>query len=160
MPIHIVLVEPEIPQNTGNIIRTCACTGASLHLIRPLGFSLSEKHLKRAGLDYADLVDIRSYASFAELYFHPDHRERRKNFYFFTTKAQKNHTEVCYEEEAYLVFGPESRGLPEEILSLERQNNLRIPMKDLEKVRSLNLSNSVAVAVYEWLRQHPQNFFR
>lgn len=156
LSLHIVLVEPEIPQNTGNIIRTCACIGAGLHLIRPLGFSLSEKQLKRAGLDYADLVGICVYDSFDDFC----SRVPGGNLYFFTTKAGKNHTQVRYEEEVYLVFGPESRGLTEKIRSRIPENNLRIPMKDMERVRSLNLSNAVAVAAYEWIRQHPQELFK
>lgn len=154
--MNIVLVEPEIPQNTGNIIRTCACTGSALHLIRPMGFSMSEKHLKRAGLDYADLVDIRYYDSFLELF----EKEEREKFYFFTTKTDQNHTDVDYPKDCYLVFGPETRGLSQEIRMLNLVNNVRIPMLDLPRVRSLNLSNSVAVALYEVIRQNPYSFMR
>lgn len=154
--MNIVLVEPEIPHNTGNIIRTCACTGAVLHLIRPLGFSMSEKHLKRAGLDYADLVDIRYYDSFAELF----EKEMPQKFYFFTTKTEQNHTDVTYPEDFYLVFGPETRGLSEEIRSLYPKNNVRIPMLDIPRVRSLNLSNAVAVALYEAIRQNQYSCMR
>lgn len=154
--MNIVLVEPEIPHNTGNIIRTCACTGAVLHLIRPLGFSMSEKHLKRAGLDYADLVDIRYYDSFAELF----EKEMPQKFYFFTTKTEQNHTDVTYPEDFYLVFGPETRGLSEEIRSLYPKNNVRIPMLDIPRARSLNLSNAVAVALYEAIRQNQYSCMR
>lgn len=159
MPVNIVLVEPEIPQNTGNIIRTCACTGAVLHLVRPLGFSMSEKHLRRAGLDYADLAEIRYYDSFWEL-FDSKNVQEQQSFYFFTTKTEKNHVQVRYSSESYLVFGAETRGLSEEIRSLIPKNNLRIPMKAQERVRSLNLSNAVAVAVYEVIRQNDYPFLK
>ncbi len=149
MALNIVLVEPEIPQNTGNIIRTCACINARLHLIRPMGFSMNEKHLKRAGLDYIDLVSINYYDSFEDLIKDKDIGK----FYFFTTKAEKNHTQVVYKDESYIVFGKETKGLTKEILSLNPRNNVRIPMLNIERVRSLNLSNSVAVAAYEAIRQ-------
>ncbi|MCX7749238.1 MAG: tRNA (uridine(34)/cytosine(34)/5-carboxymethylaminomethyluridine(34)-2'-O)-methyltransferase TrmL [Clostridia bacterium] len=147
MPINIVLVEPEIPQNTGNIVRTCASTGTSLHLIRPLGFSVEDRYLKRAGLDYWDLIDICYYDSFDEL------RVKYKNnkFYYATTKAVKTYTDVCYEKDCFLVFGKETAGLPEELLKENKEGCIRIPMK--EDVRSLNLSNSVAVILFEALRQ-------
>lgn len=145
--IHIVLHEPEIPQNTGNIARTCAATGASLHLIRPLGFAIDDKRMKRAGLDYWDKLDLHFYDSLSDfLNIHPD-----AALYCFTTKAQHNYAEVTYPDEVYLMFGKETRGLPEEFL-LERPDScVRIPM--LDRLRSLNLSNSVAIAVYEVLRQ-------
>lgn len=160
MPVNIVLVEPEIPQNTGNIIRTCACTEAILHLIRPLGFSMTEKSLRRAGLDYADLVDIRYYDSFRELFELGVEKQHQQNFFFFTTKTCKNHTQVIYPNDPYLVFGPETRGLSKEILDRIPENNVRIPMKDSDRIRSLNLSNSVAVATYEVIRQRNYEFLR
>ena len=145
--INIVLVEPEIPQNTGNIARTCAAMGASLHLIRPLGFEIDDRKLKRAGLDYWDKLDVRHYEN-AEAFFaaHPDAK-----IYYYTTKARARHTDVRYEGEVYLMFGPESRGLPEELLLAHPDDCVRIPM--LPTLRSLNLSNSVAIAAYEVLRQ-------
>ena len=145
--LNIVLVEPEIPQNTGNIARTCAATGASLHLIRPMGFEVDNAKLKRAGLDYWDKMRIYYYDDWAHfLSEHPD-----ASLFFFTTKAKKRHVDAHYNGEVYLVFGPESRGLPEELLLAHAERCLRIPM--LPTLRSLNLSNSVAVAVYEVLRQ-------
>ena len=146
--IHIVLLEPEIPQNTGNIARTCAATGAALHLIRPLGFTVDDKKLKRAGLDYWDKLDITYHDSLAD--FLALHGE--KQIYFFTTKARNTYADVRYEaDEVYLMFGKESAGLPEELLIAHPDTALRIPMR--EGLRSLNLSNSVAIAVYEVLRQ-------
>ena len=144
---HIVLVEPEIPQNAGNIARTCAATGTHLHMIRPLGFEVSDKYLKRAGLDYWHLVDISYYDSFDEL------REKYPDntFYFFTTKARHRHSDIQFKDGDFLVFGKETRGLPEELLVKNEETCLRIPMRG--EARSLNLSNSVAIAVYEALRQ-------
>ena len=144
---HIVLVEPEIPQNAGNIARTCAATGSVLHMVRPFGFEISDKYLKRAGLDYWNLVDIKYYDSFAEV------REQNKNarFFFFTTKAKKAHSDVAFQDGDFLVFGKETKGLPEELLVDNQKTCVRIPM--IGEARSLNLSNSVAVAVYEALRQ-------
>lgn len=144
---HIVLVEPEIPQNAGNIARTCAATGTCLHMIRPLGFEVSDKYLKRAGLDYWNLVDIFYYDSFAEL------REKYPDgkFYFFTTKARRRHSDATFADGDFLVFGKETKGLPEELLLENEKTCLRIPMRG--EARSLNLSNSVAVALYEALRQ-------
>jgi tRNA (cytidine/uridine-2'-O-)-methyltransferase len=144
---HIVLVEPEIPQNTGNIVRTCAATGCKLHLVRPLGFEVSDKYLKRAGLDYWQYVDITYYDSFDEvLKANPD-----ANFYYFTTKARHRYSDVSYKEGDFLVFGKETRGLPEELLVAHPEECVRIPM--MGDLRSLNLSNSVAIAVYEAYRQ-------
>lgn len=149
--IHIVLLEPEIPQNTGNIARTCAATGAALHLIRPLGFTIDDKKLKRAGLDYWDKLDITYHDSLAD--FLAMHGE--KCIYFFTTKARHTYADVTYDgDEVFLMFGKESAGLPEELLLAHPDTALRIPMR--AGLRSLNLSNSVAIAVYEVLRQ--QNF--
>lgn len=144
---NIVLVEPEIPQNAGNIARTCAATGTRLHMIRPLGFEVSDKYLKRAGLDYWHLVDISYYDSFDELKEkYPDN-----TFYFFTTKARHRHSDVQFKDGDFLVFGKETKGLPEELLMQNEETCLRIPMRG--EARSLNLSNSVAIAVYEALRQ-------
>ena len=147
--IHIVLFEPEIPQNTGNIARTCAATGASLHLIKPLGFTIDDKKLKRAGLDYWDKLDITYYEGLADFMAAHD----GKTIYYFTTKARQAYSEVSYreEDEVYLMFGKESAGLPEELLFPHGDTALRIPMR--QGLRSLNLSNSVAVAVFEVLRQ-------
>lgn len=147
MALHIVLFEPEIPQNTGNIARTCAAIGATLHLVHPLGYSLDEKHLKRAGLDYWDLVTIiehDSVQSFMEEHAHDA-------LFFFTTKARNYYTEADYPDEAYLIFGKESAGIDEKILVGHEKGCVRIPM--LEEARSLNLSNSVAIAAYEFMRQ-------
>ena len=145
---HIVLVEPEIPQNAGNIARTCAATGTHLHMIRPLGFEVTDKYLKRAGLDYWNLVNISYYDSFEELQAaYPASR-----FFFFTTKARHRHSDVCFQDGDFLVFGKETKGLPEELLLKNEETCLRIPM--FEKARSLNLSNSVAIALYEALRQN------
>ena len=145
---HIVLVEPEIPQNAGNIARTCAATGSALHMIRPLGFEVSDKYLKRAGLDYWDLVQVYYYDSFDEL------REKYKDarFFFFTTKATMRHSDAAFRDGDFLVFGKETRGLDEELLLKHKGECLRIPM--YEKARSLNLSNSAAIALYEALRQN------
>lgn len=148
--INIVLHEPEIPQNTGNIARTCAATGAALHLIRPLGFEIDDRKLKRAGLDYWHYLDITYYDGLDDFFAkHPD-----ADFYCFSTKAPRKYTEVTYPKNAYLFFGKETKGLPEDFLYANPDRCVRLPMR--EGLRSLNLSNSVAVAVYEVLRQ--QNF--
>lgn len=144
---NIVLVEPEIPQNTGNIVRTCAATGCKLHLVRPLGFEVSDKYLKRAGLDYWHFVDISFYDDIGELFAKfPEGR-----FWFYSTKAARTHSDVQYREGDFLVFGKETKGLPEELLAKRYDEAVRIPM--IGEIRSLNLSNSVAVAVYEGWRQ-------
>lgn len=145
--IHVVLLEPEIPQNTGNIARTCAATGASLHLIKPLGFSIDDKHMKRAGLDYWDSLDLHVYENLEEFY------EKNPNalVYYFSKKAKHVYSEIDYPDDVYLCFGRESVGLPEELLKKNKDRSLRMPMK--EGLRSLNLSNTVAIAVYEVLRQ-------
>ena len=145
---NIVLVAPEIPQNTGNIVRTCAATGCVLHLVKPLGFEISDKYLKRAGLDYWHFVTIKYWDSFDELY----ESEKGNNFYFFTTKGRLRHSDVKFEKGDFLVFGKETKGLPETLLIKHPDECLRIPM--IDETRSLNLSNSVAIAVYEGLRQH------
>ena len=150
MALNIALVEPEIPQNTGNIIRSCAATGTRLHLVRPLGFCMDDKYLKRAGLDYLDLVEINYYDSFEEL------REKypESKFFYASTKANKNHSEVEYEDESFIVFGKETKGLPESLIMENLETAIRIPMVDIERARSLNLSNSVAIIAYEAMRQH------
>lgn len=150
MQIHVVLFEPEIPQNTGNIARTCAATGAELHLVGPLGFSVDEKHVRRAGLDYWPAVKIHQYDSIED--FFSEHGD--ENLFFFTTKATRCYSDVSYisaADEVWLVFGRESAGIPEDILQPRQQRCVRIPM--IGDTRSLNLSNSVAIAVYEVLRQ-------
>lgn len=151
--IHIVLVEPEIPQNTGNIVRTAAATGSVVHLVRPLGFDTSDRMLKRAGLDYWKDAEIHYWDSFNELReAYPD-----KDFYYFSTKAQQSHCDVSYGKEVFLVFGKETKGLPEQLIHDNYRSAVRIPM--IADTRSLNLSNSVAIAVYEVLRQHGFNGF-
>ncbi len=145
--LNIVLVEPQIPQNTGNISRTCAVTGAKLHLVRPLGFEVTDKHLKRAGLDYWDKLDIAYYDSLADFFV----RNPNGNFFYFTTKGRKVHSEQEYPDNCFLVFGREDRGLPEELLHDNPDSCIRIPMRN--ELRSLNLSNSVAIALYEVLRK-------
>ena len=145
---NVVLVEPEIPQNTGNIARTCAVTGSRLHLVEPFGFSLDEKHLKRAGLDYWDKLDIITYRDLDDFY--------KKNpdgpYFYFSTKAARRFTEIEYPLGSYLVFGKETKGLPEPIVFGNPESAVRIPMK--KTLRSLNLGNSVAIALYEALRQN------
>lgn len=150
---NIVLVEPEIPQNTGNIVRTCHATGCKLHLVRPLGFEITDKYLKRAGLDYWDEVEIFYYDSFDEVV----KANQNSRFWYFTTKGLKRHSDENFKEGDFLVFGKETKGLPEELLKENKANCLRIPM--LGETRSLNLSNSVAIAVYEGLRQLDFNGF-
>lgn len=147
MSYHIVLVEPEIPQNTGNIARTCAATGTSLHLVKPLGFSVDDRHLKRAGLDYWKDVDIRYWESLDEL----QRQYPGEHFYYATTKALHTYTEITYPDNSFLVFGKETRGLPEGLLRQNPDTCIRIPMRDT--IRSLNLANSVAIVLYEALRQ-------
>jgi tRNA (cytidine/uridine-2'-O-)-methyltransferase len=147
LSLNIVLVEPEIPQNTGNIARTCAATGCTLHLVKPLGFSVDDKYLKRAGLDYWSLVDIYYYDSFDELKSkYPDGL-----YYYSTTKGTKRHSEVEYKRDCFIVFGKETAGLPKSLLEENREFCIRVPM--INDARSLNLANSVAIVVYEALRQ-------
>ncbi|MBQ4115590.1 tRNA (cytidine(34)-2'-O)-methyltransferase [bacterium] len=143
--INIVLYEPEIPQNTGNIARLCACTGASLYLVGKLGFALTDKYTKRAGLDYWDSVDLHKINSMEELF----NRFPDGKFYYLTTKTTRKYTEINFEDGDFIVFGPESRGLPAEYVTADTA--LTIPMK--EGQRSLNLSNSVAIVAYEMIRQ-------
>ena len=145
--MHIALVEPEIPQNTGNIARTCAATGCALHLVGPMGFSIADKWLKRAGLDYWYLVDVQVHSSLAELWrAYPASR-----FWYLSTKAAKAYHEVSYEADDFLVFGKETKGLPHDILRHNEEATLRVPMR--QAARSLNLSNTVALVLYEALRQ-------
>lgn len=146
--INIVLHEPEIPANTGNIGRTCVAAGSRLHLIEPLGFRLNEKELKRAGMDYWKDLDVTVYDSYQDFL----DRNPGAKIYMATTKAEKIYTEVHYESDCYIMFGKESAGIPEEILVENRENCVRIPMG--EKIRSLNLSNSAAIILYEALRQN------
>lgn len=145
---NIVLVEPEIPQNTGNIVRTCAATGSNLHIVRPMGFEVTDKHLKRAGLDYWYLVNITYYDSFKEV---ADKFYNGNNFWFFSTKSEKTHSDVKFKDGDFLVFGKETKGLPEDLLREHYGECVRIPM--IDESRSLNLANSVCVGVYEALRQ-------
>ena len=152
MKLNIVLVEPEIPSNTGNISRTCSVIGAALHLVHPLGFDISEKAVKRAGLDYWDELDLYEYQSFEEV----KAKYPEGVFYYCTTKAQNTYSKVDFpvegETEIFLVFGKETKGLPEDLIRQNLDFAIRIPMK--ENMRSLNLSNSVAVVAYEVLRQN------
>lgn len=146
--MNIVLVAPEIPQNTGNIARTCAATGAKLHLIEPLGFSLSDRYLKRAGLDYWNLMEYAVYPDLDAFFAaYP-----QGDFHFATTKAPRDYAQARYAQDAFLFFGRETKGLPEELLAQRYDRCVRIPMR--EGARSLNLSNSVAIVLYEALRQH------
>ena len=150
---NVVLYEPEIPQNTGNIARLCACTGADLYLVGKLGFSLSDKYVKRAGLDYWDSVNIIQVPSLEELRSDfPD-----ANFYYLTTKSQTPYYSCKFKDGDFFVFGPETRGLPEDLLNKNRKDTLTIPM--LNGLRSLNLSNSAAIVLYEALRQNLINIF-
>jgi len=151
MKINIVMVEPEIPQNTGNIARTCAATGGKLHLVEPLGFEITDKYLKRAGLDYWDKLDIEKHISLQA--FLEKYKPEENNMYFVTTKGQKCYSDVDYSkiDEVFLLFGKETKGLPEDLLQKYIEKTIRIPMRSM--LRSLNLSNSVAIVVYEILRQ-------
>ena len=144
--LNIVLIEPQIPQNTGNISRTCAVTGAKLHLVRPFGFEITDKHLKRAGLDYWDKLDIFYYDNVDEFF-----EKNQGNYFFFTTKGKNVYSNVEYPDDAYLIFGREDKGINEDILYANPEKCVRIPMRN--ELRSLNLSNSVAIATYEVLRQ-------
>ena len=146
--MHVVLFQPEIPPNTGSIARLCAATLTPLHLIEPLGFKIDDKHLKRAGLDYWEFVDLRVYKSW-------DHflsRNSTRNLLYFSKRASRSFTRVAYQENDYLIFGPETRGLPQELLDANPTHSYRIPMMGTG-VRSLNLSNAVSIVLYEGLRQ-------
>ena len=146
-PIPICLIEPELPQNTGNIARTCAVTGASLHLVKPFGFEITSTRLKRAGLDYWDKLDINYYECLEDFL----ERHRVDPLYFFSQKGKHCYSEITYPSPVYLVFGKESQGLPEDLLERHLDHTVRIPMRPM--LRSLNLGNSVAIAAYEVLRQ-------
>lgn len=151
MKLNIVLVEPEIPQNTGNIARTCAAIGAKLHLVYPLGFSISEKQVKRAGLDYWDKLEIEEHTTFAE--FLNKYKPEENDMFFVTTKGKSVYSEVDYKnmKEVFLLFGKETKGLPEDVLQKYLEKTIRIPMRPT--LRSLNLSNSVAIVAYDVFRQ-------
>lgn len=150
--LNIVLIEPEIPQNTGNIARTCAATGCRLHLVEPMGFKITDKQVKRAGLDYWDKLDILYYESTDDFF----NKNQDGTFYYYTTKAENAHSDVEYPDGSFLVFGKETAGLPEELLKEHHDFCVRIPMRGI--IRSLNLSNAVAIGIYEVLRQwdYPQ----
>lgn len=145
--LNIVLVEPQIPQNTGNISRTCAVTGAALHLIKPYGFEITDKHLKRAGLDYWDKLEIYEYENLDEFF----ESNKDGSFFYFTTKGKNLYSDVSYPDNAFILFGREDKGLDETLLYNNKESCVRIPMRP--ELRSLNLSNSVAIATYEILRQ-------
>ena len=151
MKINIVMVEPEIPQNTGNIARTCAAIGAKLHLVHPLGFSIDDKYLKRAGLDYWDKLEIEEHSSLEN--FLSKYKPEEHNMFFASTKSKRCYSDVNYSnmKEVFVLFGKETKGLPEDLLQKYMNRDIRIPMR--ETLRSLNLSNSVAIIVYEILRQ-------
>ncbi len=145
--VHIVLVEPEIPQNCGNIARTCAATGCVLHLIRPLGFDISEKAVRRAGLDYWELVEVRDYVNLDDFFA----KNQVRQMWCLSTKAPRSYTQARFEDGCYLFFGKETKGLPESFLEANRDACIKIPMR--QEARSLNLSNAVAITVFEALRQ-------
>lgn len=148
MAFNIVLLEPEIPSNTGNIGRTCVATGTKLHLIEPLGFRLGEKDIKRAGMDYWPLLDVTTYSNYEDFL----RRNPEARIYMATTKGNKVYTEVRFEQDCYLMFGKESAGIPEELLLENQERAVRIPM--IGETRSLNLSNAAAIVLYEALRQN------
>ena len=148
--LNIVMVEPEIPQNTGNVARTCSATGARLHLVGPMGFTIDDKKLKRAGLDYWHLLDITYYDDLAD-FFAKNNDIPEENLFFFSTKSPRKHTDVTYPDNCWLFFGKETAGLPEKLLHDHPDAAVRIPM--ISDARSLNLSNAVAIGVYEALRQ-------
>lgn len=147
LSLNVVLVEPEIPQNTGNIARTCAVTGCKLHLVKPLGFSVEDKYLKRAGLDYWNLVEIKFYENLDDFF----NTNSNAKFFFSTTKGKNIYTNVNYMKDCFILFGKETAGLPQKLLTENPEKCIKIPM--ISEVRSLNLSNSVAIVVYETLRQ-------
>lgn len=149
MSLNIVLFEPEIPQNTGNIARTCAATGSNLHLIKPLGFSVKDKYLKRAGLDYWNLVNITYYENFEDFIVHV----KNNDVFISTTKESRFYTDVKYTDDCYIIFGKETAGLPDRIHKEFVNNRIKIPMIDNVHARSLNLANSVNIVMYEALRQ-------
>lgn len=145
--LNIALIEPEIPQNTGNIARTCAATGARLHLVEPMGFKITDKQVKRAGLDYWDKLDITYYTDIDDFF----ERNKGAEFFYFTTKAEQAHSDIQYPNNCFLVFGKETKGLPEELLKANHDRCVRLPMRGI--IRSLNLANSVCAGAYEVLRQ-------
>ena len=145
--LNIVMVEPEIAGNTGNVARTCAATGARLHIVKPMGFDIDDKKLKRAGLDYWHYLDITYYDNLEDFF----NKNPHGNYFYFTTKGRCAHSDAVYTDNCYLLFGKETKGLPEELLIKNPERCVRIPM--MNEIRSLNLSNSVAIAVYETLRQ-------
>ncbi len=145
--LNIALIEPEIPQNTGNIARTCAATGARLHLVEPMGYKLTDKQVKRAGLDYWDKLDITYYKDIDEFF----ERNKGAEFFYFSTKAEQAHSDIQYPNNCFLVFGKETKGLPEELLKANHDRCVRLPMRGI--IRSLNLANSVCAGAYEVLRQ-------
>ncbi len=149
MSINVVLFEPEIPPNTGNIARTCAVTGSRLHLIKPLGFSIDDKHLKRAGLDYWELLDLNIYENMNEFF----DKNKGIKIFFVTTKGKQFYTDINYTDKCFIMFGKETGGLPAEIIQQNKKRCIRIPMLENQKARSLNLSNSVNIVLYEALRQ-------
>ena len=149
MTIHIVLVEPEIPPNTGNIARSCAATGAKLHLVKPLGFSIDDKTLKRAGLDYWPFVDLEVHESLEEFL----NQYEGMPMYFATTKGTRRYTDVVFETNAMLLFGKETAGLPRNLIAEHKEHTIRIPMSSDTRLRSLNLANSVNIVLFEALRQ-------
>ncbi|NLB90287.1 MAG: tRNA (uridine(34)/cytosine(34)/5-carboxymethylaminomethyluridine(34)-2'-O)-methyltransferase TrmL [Clostridiales bacterium] len=152
--MNIVLFEPEIPQNAGNIARTCAATNSSLHLIKPLGFSLEDKYVKRAGLDYWHLVEVYTYEDFGIFM----QKNPQGRMHFLSTKGEKSYSEVTYDENDFLIFGSETKGLPESLLERVYPQTIRIPM--IEEARSLNISNAVAIVLYEALRQNQYRFLK
>lgn len=145
--LNVVLVEPEIPQNTGNIARTCAATGAKLHIVKPMGFEVNDRQLKRAGLDYWYLLDISYYENLDDFF----EKNKGGKFYYYSTKAVNVYSDMEYEDGCFIVFGKETKGLPEKLLHDNKDTTVRIPM--IDDARSLNLSNSVAIGIYETLRQ-------
>lgn len=145
--LNIALIEPEIPQNVGNIARTCAATGARLHLVEPMGFQITDKRVKRAGLDYWDKLDITYYNDIDEFF----ERNKGAEFFYFTTKAEQAHSDIQYPNNCFLVFGKETKGLPEELLKANHDRCVRLPMRGI--IRCLNLANSVCAGAYEVLRQ-------
>lgn len=147
MPLNIVLIEPEIPNNTGNIGRLCMATGSTLHLVKPLGFEITDKRLKRAGLDYWEHLDVHYYESHEDFF----QRHKDKRMAFFSSHGQKSHWDIPFKDNMFLIFGKESVGLPKELLETQKENLYQIPLYS-DKVRSLNLANSVGIAVYEGLR--------
>lgn len=146
MKLNIVMVEPQIPQNTGNVARTCAVTGAALHLVKPYGFTITDRALKRAGLDYWDKLEIYEYDSLDDFF-----QKTNGEYYYFTTKGKNVYSDVEYKDNVYILFGREDKGLPERLLYENEKHCVRIPMRS--DLRSLNLSNAVAIATYEILRQ-------